>query len=344
MSNVPKPLVIPIFTPHSGCPHQCAFCNQKVITSETHVLPGRDRIKEVITSYLAYKGKRNRVELAFFGGNFLGLDSEYISNALSFVQTYVDQGKIDSIRFSTRPDTISQKNLDMISAFSVSTVELGVQSMDDRVLSLSKRGHTSQDTVDAVGLLKDHHKKIGVQLMTGLSGDSRDTACQTAEKVISLHPDFIRIYPLIVLKGSLLAEWFEKETYTPPTLDESVQLVKQLFLKFNKANIPVIRMGLQSSDLFEEEGTVLAGPWHPAFGHLVISSVFFDTACELLEKQDNLHERKKATLLVHPVSESRLRGDKNSNLKQLKQKYPWLDLSISKDPEISEDQLSLYLG
>ena len=151
-----KPLVIPVFIPHSGCPHMCAFCNQSIITNTKSNLPDKKKILEITNEYLSYKGKRKTVQLAFFGGNFLGLDSSYIIEVLDITSKLKQENKIDSVRFSTRPDTISKTSLDLIKDFPVSTIELGVQSMDDDVLALSNRGHTAQATIDAASLLKEY--------------------------------------------------------------------------------------------------------------------------------------------------------------------------------------------
>ncbi|MBU2454129.1 MAG: radical SAM protein, partial [Proteobacteria bacterium] len=151
-----KPLVIPVFIPHSGCPHHCAFCNQAIITNQKARLPDKEGLDQIVNQYLHYKGKREPVELAFFGGNFLGQSCENIRHLLDLAQPYIHANKIDAIRFSTRPDTITAKSLDMIRSCNISTIELGVQSMTDEVLLTSKRGHTSMDTINAIRLLKDY--------------------------------------------------------------------------------------------------------------------------------------------------------------------------------------------
>ena len=203
------PLVIPFFIPHQGCPHLCVFCNQRLIarqTSETQTFDSEaERLSDVIHTYLQFKKNRDQVELAFFGGNFLGLETSRILALLEAVQPWIRQGEIHSIRCSTRPDTVTRPILDLARPFGLETVELGVQSMDDRVLTLAERGHTSEDTRKALALLKDHGLKTGVQVMVGLPGDDDSGAVRTAEMLAELEPDFARIYPLLVLEGSRLA-------------------------------------------------------------------------------------------------------------------------------------------
>jgi len=334
VESVAKPLVIPLFIPHSGCPHQCAFCNQSIITNQKSNLPDKDQIDDIITQYLQYKGKRERVELAFFGGNFLGLSHKDILRLLKIVNPYIVKNKIDGIRFSTRPDTINPQTLDLINPFKISAIELGVQSMNDTVLLKSRRGHTAGDTIKAIDLLKKYSFKIGVQVMAGLPGDHEDSLLKSTKQVTQLKPDFARIYPLMVLKGSLMEQWYKKGLYQPLRLEKSVKLVKQMYQIFIAANIDVIRMGLQASDMMEDKSLVIAGPWHPAFGHLVFSRIFYDMICEKIDQSPELLKAENLILKMHPKSESRLRGDKNSNLKKLKSRYPGIDFLVDSDSSI----------
>ncbi|MCG8642642.1 MAG: radical SAM protein, partial [Desulfobacterales bacterium] len=210
-----KSLVIPVFIPHSGCPHQCAFCNQSIITSQSSGVPDQQAIHRVIDQYLSYQGNRQRVEIAFFGGNFLGLPSDVINGLLEGAKGYLRNGKIHGIRFSTRPDTITRRKLDLIRPYPITVVELGVQSMNNRVLSSVKRGHTEKDTRHAVRLLKKYRYSVGVQVMTGLPGDTPISLMESTRRVAALEPEVARIYPLLVLKGSLLEQWYRAGEYTP---------------------------------------------------------------------------------------------------------------------------------
>ncbi len=323
-----KPLVIPIFIPHSGCPHQCAFCNQSIITNQKSNLPDKYQIDDIITQYLQYKGNRKSVELAFFGGNFLGLPHKTIIKFLETVNPYITENKIHGIRFSTRPDTIHPHTLDLLKSYKISAIELGVQSMNDKILLKSKRDHTAGDTIKTIGLLKEYSFKIGVQIMVGLPDDSESSLLASTHKLAKLAPDFARIYPLMVLKGSPMEQWYKKGVYKPLLLEESVKLVKKMYQIFQAAHIDVIRMGLQASDMMEDQSMVLAGPWHPAFGHLVFSQIFHDMICSQIKQSPELLKAKNLILNVHPKSESRLRGDKNSNLKKLKSRYPGIDFLV----------------
>ena len=334
----PRPFIIPIFIPHAGCPHQCVFCNQVSITGAKQRLISSDELRVQIRAFLKYKKKKRKpVQIAFFGGNFLGLKTEEIKSLLDSAAEFVRDGQVDGIRFSTRPDTINQRSLDIIRDYPVSTVELGVQSMDDRILVLAGRGHSASDTIRAVEHLKERQFGIGLQMMVGLPGDDDTGALTTAQRIADLGPDFVRIYPTLVVANSRLAGWYQSGDYTPLTLEEGVSLVKKIYLKFLKAGVDVIRMGLQASEDLEDGTTVLAGPYHPAFGHLVHSEIFLDMAVSAIESTNSLKET--LTIFVNPRSISKMRGLNNSNIKRLQSCFQLTSIAVKPDASISESNL-----
>jgi histone acetyltransferase (RNA polymerase elongator complex component) len=193
-----RPFVIPIFLPHAGCPHQCVFCNQKSITGTEEKSSSTQQLQSQVEAFLAYNVKQRRpVQIAFFGGNFLGQPTDAVQILLTEATKYIARGDVDSIRFSTRPDTIDRQRLDLISNFPVSTVELGVQSMDPGVLMASRRDHSDLDTEHAVDLLKNDNYRIGLQIMIGLPEDTPEKMIKTGQRVADLKPDFTRIYPTL---------------------------------------------------------------------------------------------------------------------------------------------------
>lgn len=333
-----QPFIIPIFLPHAGCPHRCVFCNQRIITrsKRNDLLP--ETIRSETNRFLKYKGNRKKlVQIAFYGGNFLGLENNDLKRLLQEAENFVSNGKVDSIRFSTRPDTITHEKLDILRNYTVSTVELGVQSMDEEVLEISKRGHTVSETELASDLLKKQNYEIGMQMMIGLPGDDETTALETARRIADLSPDFVRIYPTVVLADSLLARWYEDGTYTPLSLDTAVKIVKKLYLLFTATGIRVVRMGIQASEDFDRGTSILSGPYHPAFGHLVLSEIFLDMAVSRLETERDCHD--VVSIRVHPRNVSRMRGLKNRNIEILKRKFNLSAVQIISDHCLEENQL-----
>jgi histone acetyltransferase (RNA polymerase elongator complex component) len=333
MDNAPKDFIIPVFIPHAGCPNQCVFCNQNTVTGEKKGIPSQEEIHNIIDTFLNYKGKkRNRVQIGFYGGNFLGLETCLIRKLLSAATSYIKDGLVESIRFSTRPDTIDDSKLDIVDGFPVSTIELGVQSMDDSVLAAAKRGHTSSDTIMAVSLIKKRHYKTGLQMMIGLPGDDEKRSLYTAQRISELSPDFVRIYPTVVLAGSPLALLYKKGKYAPLSLEEGVSITKKAYLVFKEKNIKVIRMGLQATEDLREGTSILAGPYHPAFGHLVYSEIFLDKITDALRSEPAL--REEISIRVHPKNVSELRGLKNGNIGKIKMLFDIKSVFVVADPSL----------
>jgi histone acetyltransferase (RNA polymerase elongator complex component) len=333
-----RPLIIPVFLPHAGCPHQCIFCNQHAITGITKTKSTTHNLCSQIEAFLDHHRKPRRpVQIAFYGGNFLGVNAKNVRSLLAEAARFVEDGVADSIRFSTRPDTIDPKRLDMIKDFPISTIELGAQSLDDQVLAISRRGHTAMDTEKAAHLLKDHGYEIGIQIMVGLPEDDGDKLMKTARRVAELKPDVVRIYPTVVLTGSPLAKWYHTGRYEPLSLEDGVALVKQLYLLFKKKNIRVIRMGLQASKEFIDDSSILAGPYHPAFGHLVHSEMFFDHAISAIESTEI--RSKDIIIHIHPKNISKMRGLKNENIRKLQKQFRFTSIGVIPDATIAEDGL-----
>lgn len=333
MDNTLKDFIIPVFIPHAGCPNQCIFCNQNTVTGEKKGIPSQEELNRIITEFLNYKGKnRGKVQIGFYGGNFLGLGIDRIEQLLCVAAKYVTNGLVDSIRFSTRPDTIDNNNLDFLKNFPVSTIELGVQSMDDSVLALARRGHSSSDTKNAVDLLKKKSFNIGLQMMIGLPGDDESRSLYTAHRISELSPDFVRIYPTVVLAGSPLAVLYKKGKYVPLSLEEGVSITKKAYLVFRENNIKVIRMGLQATEDLREGTSILAGPYHPAFGHLVHSAIFLDNMMAALRSESVLPG--DIIIRVHPKNVSELRGLKNHNIAKIKSMFDLKSARVLPDPSL----------
>ena len=261
-----KQLVIPVFIPFGGCREQCVFCNQRSITG-SDTLPTIEEVRGVIENYLStWRGGGPR-EVAFYGGSFTALDPKVQERYLRAAYAFIEEGRIDALRVSTRPDCVSGEAVSLLKKFKVETVELGVQSFSDEVLELSGRGHSSSDAVTAVKLLKAEGLKVGIQLMPGLPGDSEERVLQSAEKAASLAPDFVRVYPTVVIKGTPLEEMYLLGLYEPWTLPRMVSVCKEVLRIFDEAGVKVIRVGLHFSE--ELKQSVVAGPMHPAFRELV---------------------------------------------------------------------------
>ncbi|MCD8198621.1 MAG: DNA-deoxyinosine glycosylase [Phascolarctobacterium sp.] len=299
--------VIPIFIPHAGCPHQCVFCNQKAISGEARAT--FNGAKRQIEKWLSFIKPSKGNEAAFYGGSFTGLAPDLQEKLLSLTDDLLKTGTVGSVRISTRPDYIDEKRLTLLSRHGVRLVELGVQSLDNDVLKMAERGHTAEQTGNAVKLLKKKGFETGLQLMVGLPGQSFESVKITAKKAAALKPDVARIYPVLVLKGTPLAGKLKKGDYQPLNIDDAVRQSSYLYKELTKAGVKVIRVGLQPDSELCAEGNIIAGPFHPAMGELVQSFLLREKITPRIKKV------KGDALVCFPADmESKVRGLKNSNV------------------------------
>ena len=320
-------LIIPIFIPHAGCPHDCCFCDQKKISGQKNP-PDEAEVIEIVESYLDITSNYENVQIAFFGGSFTAIPREMQENYLKTVAPYIESGAVSSVRLSTRPDCIDDDVLMFLRKYNVRTIELGAQSMDDDVLLASGRGHTAADTVKSSELIRAYGFELGLQTMTGLPGASYMSDIATCKKIIELKPDIVRIYPTVVLRDTFLHKMYEKGTYLPPTLEKTVALCAELMLKYKDNNIKVIRMGLQASDGVSMDGEIVAGPYHPAFGQLVKSHIAYDRLVEMALERKSNDDSKLFTAYVPKEELSDYIGQKKSNVERLKKQFGYQKVII----------------
>ncbi len=334
-----KPLIIPIFVIYKGCPNRCVFCNERITAGDYPDRLTEDTIRNICDKHLN-NSERRFDQIAFYGGNFTGIDRDYQIELLDIAQSYVNAGMVNSIRISTRPDYIDDDRIELLTQYNVSTVEIGAQSMVDEVLSASGRGHSSDDIRAAVRLLKGNEIETGVHLMVGLPGDTRKRFEYTVEEIIGLQPDTVRIHPTIVFKDTSLAKTYLEGEYQPTTLDDAVELCKYALLKFQKAGIPVIRLGLHTTKEMETDNNIIAGPFHPAFRSLVEGAIFLDMASDLLKSTDL--KDGDVVLSVAPKDVSNLRGMNNRNIKILKESFNLTKINVREDAK--QERWSLMIG
>lgn len=307
--------IIPVFVSHRGCPHDCVFCNQKKITGQGGDVTGAD-VKIKIEEHLATIPMENStIELAFYGGSFTAIPLDQQAELLTAVQPYIEDGSIRNIRVSTRPDCIDPQVLAVLKKYRVQIVELGVQSMDGEVLALSNRGHSAQDVIDAVKLLKVDGFTVGVQVMIGLPGDTEQKSLDTVKRLIELQPDIARIYPALVIRNTYMEQMYYEGSYVPLTLEAAVEISKKQLILFEQNHIEVIRIGLQPTENILEGREVVAGPFHPSMRQLVVSSLYKDLMDGALNSNEHI---EKLEIVVHPSDISDFLGQKKVNMLFLK--------------------------
>lgn len=365
-----KHAIIPIFIPHRGCPNDCVFCNQRKITART-TAPTVDEVKNTIDTWLTTLGEVPTVEIAFYGGSFTGLELEEQSSYLAIAKEYKDRGLIDKIHLSTRPDYIDRDILDNLKAYSVDTIELGVQSFDDEVLRKSNRGHTSTSVYEAVSLIKEYGFEFGIQLMIGLPGDSLETCIYSAEETVKLKPSLTRLYPTIVIDDTELLEMYERGEYQPLSREEAVARTAAMYKILDDAGITIMRVGLKSTDIIGEGGSINGGTYHPAFRQFVEGRIArdkiephldrivddlrnrYEKSGELIANHlqgrnlanESINKRRfsrvKVDIFSSPKWFSNAVGNNSENKKYFEKKYPELSIKFRVDDSLKAAQFRI---
>ncbi len=328
---------ISIFIPHSGCPHTCSFCNQRTISS-TQKPPSPEEAENIIKGayeYITDPEKRRNTEIAFFGGSFTAIDRDYMTALLEAASKYIGENKFGGIRISTRPDCIDEEILALLKKYGVTAIELGAQSMTDRVLEMNERGHTAEDVIKASKLIRQYGFGLGLQMMVGLYGSTEADEYHTMTEFIKIHPDTARIYPVAVLKGTKLAELYENGEYKLYPFEKAVNICGVIYCAFTDCDINVIRMGLHAEDGVGENS--VAGFYHPAFGEIVRSDIvrnriekYYLSEC----KSGDTLEIKANKALIGAVY-----GHKRSN--RLYFEKTGMNVTISEDNSLAPDTLSI---
>lgn len=339
-----KEYIIPIFVPHLGCPNNCTFCNQKKISGQTKMVTKKD-VKETIEYYLKnFRDNHKYVEVAFFGGSFTAIEKEKQEELLEAVQEYIKNKKVNSIRVSTRPDCIDKDILKMLKKYNVKTIELGVQSTNNYILSRCKRGHTGEDVKNASKLIRRYGFVLGHQMMVGLPESTKQDEINTAKELIKLKPKIVRIYPVLVIKDTELEREYKEGEYTPLTVGQAVERCKEIVDLFNRKKINVIRIGLQNTeeitDPTSKESSVVAGPYHPAFRQLVESSMWYDSIVNEIKKVNA--KVKKVKIKANDLNINNIIGHKKENITKLKEVYD-VEVVIEKDDNIKPGKFEIEI-
>lgn len=314
---------IPIFIPHLGCPNQCIFCNQRHISGQIEF--DEKNVVKQIEDVLSTVTDKDEVEIAFFGGSFTGIDRGLMIRLLDTAQTYVCLGKVTGIRMSTRPDYISDEILDILSKYTVNCVELGIQSMNDAVLSYLKRGHTTDDTKRAIKLLTSRKIPFVGQMMVGLPTATLEDELECAEFICKSGAIGARIYPTLVFKQTELEELLFNGEYVPLTLDEAVYRSSKVLGVFVREYVPCIRIGLCESENLHSDSTFVAGPNHPSIGEMIKSELYLS----ILIKELNEKNSSNSVIIECPRgATSQIVGNKRKNLEKLKEIFGFKKIKV----------------
>ena len=312
-----KHVNIPIFIPHLGCPNACVFCNQHTISG--HGEFELDRAKREIEEALSTIDAGVPTEIAFFGGSFTGIDRDLMVSLLELAESYVREGRVSEIRLSTRPDYIDKEILAILSRYSVRTVELGLQSLDDDVLCASRRGHSASCALEACRAVKGAGFSLIGQMMIGLPHSDAESERRTAELICEVGADGARVYPTVVFAETELANLTESGKYEPLELDDAVERTKNVLDVFDRHGVPCIRVGLCASENLADSSKAIAGASHAAIGEMAMSALYLERICKELDRLSIC--KGGVRIYVSRGSTSKAVGQKKINKAKICEKY-----------------------
>ena len=324
----PKQRLLPFFLPMLGCPHRCVYCDQRAISGQASA-PGAEEVRRALDGF----PPDSAAELAYYGGSFTCLPRFEQEAWLTLAAPYIERGVIGGVRISTRPDAVDDETCAFLRERGVTTVELGVQSFDDEVLRQSGRGCDGESARLACATVRRAGLRLGVQLMTGLPGDRPELALSSMEQALTAGAELLRIYPTLVIEGTELARLYAAGEYAPQSLEEAVSLCADMVELADKACVPVQRLGLNPGP--ELERSLIAGPYHPAFGGLVREEICFRKAAALLEAAGAAE--RPCRLLCAANDLARLIGQKRAGLTRLAARFP--GLTVAADPTLAAGQM-----
>lgn len=325
---------ISIFIPHIGCPHRCSFCDQRTI-SGAEKIPHGDDVREICEKALAEVKSPENTEIAFFGGSFTAIPRAYMTELLEAAYSFVGEGKFKGIRLSTRPDCIDREVLTILKKYGVTSIELGAQSMSNKVLEANQRGHSAEDVEKAAKLIREFGFELGLQMMVGLYKSDMADEFETLDKIAAIRPDTVRIYPVVILDGTKLGELYKSGEYSTFSFDEVTEFAAIAMMKFEYEGIKVIKCGLHASEFVERD--MLGGFYHPAFRELCESNIYRRKMEELIA-----YETKSGfdfIFAVNSICISKAMGHKKSNVEYFKNQG--INIKIIGDENIPKYQVEL---
>lgn len=324
---------IPIFIPHEGCPNNCVFCNQHTITQTSDGGSSRDITEEIESCLATIDTDLCECEIAFFGGSFTGIPREDMVRLLGTAYKYIRDGRVHSIRLSTRPDYIDEEILDILARYGVCHIELGIQSMDDKVLTASGRGHTAETTRKACALITERGFSLTGQMMVGLPCATPESEIATAEEICRMGADSARIYPTVVFYETELCNMAKRGEYNPLTNDEAAERCALVYRVFAKNDVKLLRIGLQSGEGLLSEN-IYGGANHSAVGELAIARFYFDEMCGICRNMIDRGEIKKGDRAVLTVfcaegETSKVSGQKRINKEKITELFCGFGIDIA---------------
>lgn len=297
-------MILPIFLPNIGCNQRCIYCDQTLITGiEDCDLP----------SYLEniFNKIESPCEIGIYGGDILGVEIKKLKEILQSLEPFFE--KIKNLRVSTRPFAPKKEiyeKIELLKKYKLSVVELGIPTFNDSILQFLKRGHTVRDLEEMYWFLRKFGLNVALQVMVGLPGETTDDIKECVRNIVRLRPDYIRIYPLVIIRGTPLANLLIEGKIRLFSFEEALRRAAYIYSAAESRGIRVFKIGLTYTEKLERE--IIGGFFHPAFGHMVRCHIYLEALKVVISEYEL---SGKITLFVNKNDLTYVYGYKGENLK-----------------------------
>ena len=250
--------------PHS-CKGNCLFCfksegftksttpNEDTLLAKNTSWNGKKQLEARFKNYSLKKDSGIKCDFALKGDSFASHSEEYLRNYTKELYDFlngtksstlkeaadlqkISKDKCVTFKIETRPDQIDIKKCLFFMELGITTVEIGVQSLDDNVLKYNHRGHTTKEVIHATKLLRQFGFEVVYQMMVGLPGSNREIEKKMYTKTLwdeQYSPDAIKVYPCLLLKKQYanhekLRNLYSKGLWTPINYEDYISFLFEI--------------------------------------------------------------------------------------------------------------------
>lgn len=335
-----KTCIIPIFMPNLKLKENYIFCDTK--EKEVKKIK-KSEIKKIIENELSKVDNETNVEVVIFTRNIEDLISDK-ENVLELISEYIKENKITSAKISTRPESINKNTIKILKKYKVRSIEILVPSSNDYILKKSNAQIMFSDIKKTSKLLRWNGFKVGYQMMVGLPESTRLDEINTGKALIKLKPNTIKIFPVLVLKGTTLEKEYNNEKYVPLNLVQAVEICKEIVRMFWNKKIEILQIGIEDKEELNEftnsKTEIVDGPYYPSFKQLVESNMWYDA---IVNKIKRLNVKvKEVEVTVNPIDSDNVIGLKKENVYKLKDMYD-VDLILKQDEKVKKGKSKIEI-
>ena len=262
--------VIALMPKPYACPHgRCTYCPGGIEFNSPNSYTGNEpstlnaiennydpklQITSKIKKLIAFGHDPSKMEIVIVGGTFLFMPKEYQENfiklcydalngtdskSLEEAKSNNEHARIRNVGFTieTKPDYCKQEHVDAMLNYGITRVEIGVQSLQERIYKIVNRGHNYNDVIESFQISKDAGYKIVAHMMPGLPTVTPKEDIADFEKLFTdpcLKPDMLKIYSALVIENTPMFDEYKNGTYTPYSNDDMIQVLTEIKKKVPK--------------------------------------------------------------------------------------------------------------